>query len=67
MLGALGCGAFHNPAPEVARAYKEVLDEAEWRGVFDDIVFAVLDVQGESNYKIFKEMLEDRALNDRTS
>lgn len=54
----MGCGAFRNPVAEVARAYREVLDEDEWKGVFEEIVFAVLDASGESNHKVFKEMLE---------
>lgn len=58
VLGAMGCGAFQNPPLEVARIYKEVLDEEEWSGVFDEIVFAVLDTRGEANYRIFRDALE---------
>ncbi|OJJ35398.1 hypothetical protein ASPWEDRAFT_40593 [Aspergillus wentii DTO 134E9] len=58
VLGALGCGAFRNPPAEVARIYKEVLDEDEWRGVFEEIVFAVLDTRGELNYKIFQAVFD---------
>ncbi|KAJ5094885.1 hypothetical protein N7532_007176, partial [Penicillium argentinense] len=46
VLGAMGCGAFQNPPYEVARIYKEVLGEEEWDGVFEEIVFAVLDTRG---------------------
>lgn len=60
VLGAMGCGAFRNPPYEVARIYKEVLQEAEWDGVFEEIVFAVLDTKGESNYTIFKNVLLSR-------
>ncbi|KAJ5679804.1 hypothetical protein N7462_008048 [Penicillium macrosclerotiorum] len=57
ILGAMGCGAFQNPPAEVARIYKEVLDEAEWNGVFEEIVFAVLDTRNEGNYALFRDTL----------
>ncbi|KAJ6016028.1 hypothetical protein N7540_010619 [Penicillium herquei] len=57
VLGALGCGAFHNPPQEVARVYSEVLKEAEWRGNFEEIIFAVLDTRNEGNFRIFSEAL----------
>ncbi|RHZ68271.1 uncharacterized protein CDV56_102311 [Aspergillus thermomutatus] len=57
VLGAMGCGAFRNPPCEVASIYREVLQETEWDGVFEEIVFAVLDTKGESNYTIFKNVL----------
>jgi uncharacterized protein (TIGR02452 family) len=53
----MGCGAFQNPPSEVARIYKEVLEEPEWNGVFEEIVFAVLDARGESNHRIFTNAL----------
>ena len=43
VLGALGCGAFANPSNEVASMWKEVLLDGEWKGWFEEIVFAVLD------------------------
>ncbi|KAJ5730760.1 uncharacterized protein N7483_005268 [Penicillium malachiteum] len=57
VLGALGCGAFHNPPREVARISGEVLSESEWRGKFEEIVFAVLDTRNEGNFRIFNEAL----------
>ncbi|OOQ87129.1 hypothetical protein PEBR_18328 [Penicillium brasilianum] len=57
VLGAMGCGAFQNPPAEVARIYKEVLEESEWNGVFEEIMFAVLDTRGESNYALFSNAL----------
>lgn len=42
VLSALGCGAFRNPPKEVAQIFRDVL--AEFHGVFDTVVFAVLDV-----------------------
>ena len=44
VLGALGCGAFHNPPEEVAQCFLEVFREQEFTGGWwEDIVFAVLD------------------------
>jgi uncharacterized protein (TIGR02452 family) len=53
----MGCGAFQNPPAEVARIYKEVLEESEWNGVFEEIMFAVLDTRGEFNHAIFSNAL----------
>lgn len=39
ILGAFGCGAFQNPPPIVAEAYKDVLPVFE--GAFREIVFAI--------------------------
>lgn len=46
ILGAMGCGAFRNPPGAVARAFKTVLEEPEWKGVFGGIVFAVMAGNG---------------------
>ena len=43
VLGAFGCGAFANPPEDVAKLFKEVLDEPEYCDKFEKIVFAVLD------------------------
>lgn len=43
VLGALGCGAFKNPPSHVARLFKEVLEEPEFIGAFEEICFAILD------------------------
>jgi hypothetical protein len=71
VLGALGCGAFRNPHEEVARLWKDVLSEDEFmgRGLWDEIVFAVLDKgsdggngsglnQDEGNFGIFHQVLD---------
>ncbi|KAJ5133647.1 hypothetical protein N7526_005012 [Penicillium atrosanguineum] len=57
VLGALGCGVFAHPAQEVTDCWKVVLQEKEFRGWFEYIVFAVLDT-GE-NYTIFWNTLHD--------
>lgn len=43
VLGALGCGAFKNPPSHVAKLFKEVLEESEFTGAFEEICFAILD------------------------
>lgn len=43
VLPAWGCGAFKNPASEVAGSFKEVFQEEEFLGAFEEICFAILD------------------------
>ncbi|KAM9874751.1 mitochondrial chaperone [Verticillium dahliae] len=58
VLGALGCGAFHNPPGEVARCWREVLGENEFAGGWwTDVVFAVLDTRSEGNYEVFDDVV----------
>jgi uncharacterized protein (TIGR02452 family) len=55
VLGAFGCGAFHNNPATVARLFKEVLDDPMFQGRFKKIVFAIVDdPTGPSNYAAFK-------------
>ncbi|MCI0381633.1 MAG: TIGR02452 family protein [Chlamydiae bacterium] len=42
VLGAFGCGSFKNPPETVAKLYKEIID-AQFKGAFKKIVFAILD------------------------
>ena len=42
VLGAWGCGAFRNPADEVAELFRDVI-ENDFKNAFDVIVFAVLE------------------------
>jgi uncharacterized protein (TIGR02452 family) len=58
VLGALGCGAFHNPKHEVAKCWSEVLLEPEFAGGWwKEIVFAVYDKRNEGNYDVFQKVL----------
>lgn len=42
VLGALGCGAFHNPPEEVAALFATLLIEEKYRFYFEEIGFAIL-------------------------
>lgn len=56
ILGAFGCGAFRNDPNVVAKAYASLLDE--FKGVFDEIVFAVYCAPNDTkNFDIFKKNL----------
>lgn len=58
VLGALGCGAFKNPAEEIADAWKQVLEDAEFAGGWwREIWFAVLDPENEGNFELFEKVL----------
>jgi len=56
VLSAFGCGAFRNPAREIARLYREALDER--RGDLACVVFAIHDPgYGPDNFTPFREAL----------
>ncbi len=56
VLGAFGCGAFHNDPNVVARAYKVALQE--FPKIFKHVEFAVYCPPGGSeNYEVFKRVL----------
>jgi uncharacterized protein (TIGR02452 family) len=60
VLGALGCGAYHNPPEEVAKIFRrEILGGRGREGVtgIEEIVFAIFD-EGE-NLRVFREVFED--------
>ena len=43
VLGALGCGAYKCPPEEVAKQFKTVMQESEFKNKFKVIVFAILE------------------------
>lgn len=56
VLSAFGCGAFGNPAHEVARIYSEELQKRT--GDFEDVAFAIHDAgYGPNNFEPFKKVL----------
>ena len=61
VLGALGCGAFHNPPKHVAELFRDILCEEEFFGAFKKICFAVKTShtsKGDTNYSAFKNILD---------
>ncbi len=65
VLGALGCGAFHNPPRHVAQLFHEVIEEPEFKDKYCKIVFAILDDHNahqshnpDGNFKPFMEEFE---------
>ena len=56
VLGAWGCGAFHNDPLRTATDFRHSL-EHEFRGAFSEIVFAITDWSGERKFlKPFQEV-----------
>jgi uncharacterized protein (TIGR02452 family) len=49
ILGAWGCGAFGNDGHEIAALFDRAL-KADFRGVYDHVVFAVLDFSREQRF-----------------
>ena len=47
VAGAFGCGAFRLPADKVAALFDEILKETEFKNKFKEVVFAILDKDGE--------------------
>jgi len=67
VIPAWGCGAFYNPASEVARCFDEVLHEEEFKNEFEEICFAILDDHNavradnpEGNYKPFLDRFGEK-------
>lgn len=59
VLGALGCGVFANPPKRVAQLFRNVILEDEFRGRFDEVVFAILDRGLGGNFEIFRDVIGD--------
>jgi hypothetical protein len=60
VLGAFGCGAFRNPAPAVARIYRDEIAVREQD--FSVLVFAIFAAgYGPDNYTPFRAVLRDGA------
>ena len=68
VLGALGCGAYANPAQEVAEMFKKVIcgnlkrkGDETWGGT-EEIVFAIR--RGKDTIQTFRRVLQDVAVTD---
>ena len=59
ILGAFGCGAFNNPAQDVAKCFREALQSDEFAGSFRRVVFAIVDPrpQDDGNLRTFEREL----------
>lgn len=58
VLGAFGCGAFHNDPRLIAELYNSIINEFEFQGSFDTICFAIKPAsngQENHNYLLFKQ------------
>lgn len=58
VLGAWGCGSYGLPAKDMARLFKEILNETNFKFKFDEICFAIIEDKnsmrnGEGNFKSF--------------
>lgn len=58
ILGAFGCGFFHNPPEVVADAFRTVLLEERYRKAFFNVIFAIKPKnKNDQNIEIFKQKL----------
>ena len=57
ILGAFGCGAFHNPPELVAGVFKHLLVDKGYCHCFKTVTFAVKP-DNNKNYEMFKDILE---------
>ena len=55
ILGAWGCGAYGNPPTAVANLFMETIGLSEFRGLFDMVIFAIVDPKKEGNYAVFDQ------------
>lgn len=69
VLSAFGCGAFRNPPHHMAQLFRQVLEEAEFAGVFRRVAFAIIDdhnafhrASPEGNYVPFERTLAPLSL-----
>lgn len=60
VLGAFGCGAFHNPPLEMAQLFKEVMAEEEFADCYRLITFAILSDHNDHSHNLesFKEVFD---------
>lgn len=58
VLGAFGCGAFGNDPRVIAGFFKEVLDSAEFKNAFREVVFAIIEDHNSNgrNFKAFQSV-----------
>ena len=58
VLGAFGCGAFHNPPELMAEAFKEILINRGYYKFFENVVFAIINANRfDRNFAVFQDTL----------
>jgi uncharacterized protein (TIGR02452 family) len=58
VLGAIGCGAFGTPPEVISEIYAELFNEAEFKGRFKRVIFAILNKSAVDahNVEVFTQM-----------
>ena len=56
ILGAWGCGVFHNDPKTIAELFKAELED-EFKGAFDKVIFAIPGEKS-NNHQVFKDVLD---------
>lgn len=64
VLGALGCGAFENPPILMAKIFKEIFQEDEFKGQFEEVIFAILQQynKDKANVDAFSEISNELSI-----
>lgn len=58
ILGAWGCGAFHNDPENVANCFKTVLEDDGYASYFDNICFAIYGREDGKNISAFRKVFD---------
>lgn len=70
VLGAFGCGAYQNPPVHIAKLFKEILAEPEYKNAFKKVVFAIkqdhnsVSVNNKTLVEVFSEVFGNNTVKD---
>ena len=56
ILGAIGCGVFHNPPKEIIKIYNIFIKK--YYNCFNKIIFAIKSIGKDQNYDLFNQFIE---------
>lgn len=60
VLGAFGCGAFHNPPAAIATLFRHALTELpEFQNQFEVVVFSIIERSGSNNLVPWKNVCKE--------